>query len=475
MKNDETKNQQRPERRLKKIRDMYIEIIRTLFTGKRGGKQQGIYKRKVEKAARKKFGERSEHFLHSALNQLKEHYKELHLSAQGRILNPEHVGDVFAALHRILSNNVDVFVIYDETQLNGGHLPLSKSYKEEFRKIIGLGEAAAVLLVKHPPEETAREIRKVSEKSLHGLMSLWTNDKFQQTSEIRSGLKDYIRHATVRVLHTGNEPEVIKVSEEIGQHLERHGGFEDKQWIRVVKGVAQDDKKESLKQTLGVIIPIVVVIKIVEKVVPNILHAVGGVLDDLFGAIIPDVSQSMGDKEQPVEERFKKAWPVLKGGLVTLPLAFGLGWFSAELYGMSESTGIRMLAGALFALACCGGTLGTSIAAFRKSYKAIGDLEKDKTHAYLVSGLNGFEKMKLAFHESITDVPFRLGHTLIGVPFQIALGMAAGAFGFFHSSVFIMVEGMAETLLGSLTTFIFPRIARIKRNERLRHTKFYNN
>jgi hypothetical protein len=79
----------------------------------------------------------------------------------------------------------------------------------------------------------------------------------------------------------------------------------------------------------------------------------GGVLDDLFGAVIPDVSQSMGDRELPFSERFKKAWPVLKGGLITLPLAFAMGWFSAKLYGMSASVVIHMLAGALFALACC--------------------------------------------------------------------------------------------------------------------------
>jgi len=472
MKKNGTKNNHIPEKTLRKIRDMYIEIIRALFIGEKHGKQRCIYNRKVEKVGMNKFRERNETFIHGALNQLKANYNELHLSPQGRILNPKRVGDYFEALMRILSNNVDVFVIYDDKQLNGAHLPLSRSYKEEFRKIVDRGEAAAVLLVKHPPEETALEIRKVSEKSLQGLLSLWTNAHFQQTSEIRSGLRNFIQHATVRVLHTGQNPEVAAVSERINEHLEEHGGFEDTQWIRVVKGVAQDDKKESLKQTLGVCVPIVAIIKIVEHVVPNILHAIGGILDDLFGAIIPDVSQSMGENDRPMEERFKKAWPVLKGGLVTLPLAFGLGWFSAKLYGMSGSIGVHMLAGVLFALACCAGTLGTSIAAFRKSYKAIGELEKDKKHAYLVSNLSTSEKIKLAFHESIMDVPFRLGHTMIGVPFQIVFGIAAGAFGFFNSTVFIMVEGMAETILGTVSTFIFAYIARIKRNTRLRRTAF---
>jgi hypothetical protein len=472
MKNNRTKNQKTQEKQLKKIRDMYIEIIQKLFVSREYRKQRGIYNRKVEKVGMKKFLLRSQNFVYAALEQLKAHFKELRLSPEGRILNPKEIGDFFTALLQIISNNVDLFVIYDETQLDGPHLPLSQSYKEEFRKIVTRGESAAVLLVKHPPEETALEIRKVSEKSLQGLMSLWTNRHFQQTSEIRNNLRNYLQHATVRVLHTGYDPEVEKITGSINLHLEKQGGFEDTHWIRVVKGVAQDEKKESLKKALEVCIPIVVIIKIVEHVLPSILHAVGGVLDDLFGAIIPDVSQSLGDRELPVNERLKKAWPVLKGGLITLPLAFAMGWFSAKLYGISVSVVIHMLAGFLFALACCLGTLGTSIAAFRKSYAAVEKLQEDKTHAYLVSRLSGFEKIKLAFNESIIDVPFRMGHTVIGVPFQIALGIAAGAFGFFNSSLFIMVEGMAETLIGSVTTFVYSYIMRSKRNSRLRHTKF---
>jgi hypothetical protein len=472
MKNNRIENRQKQDKKLKKIRDMYIKIIQSLFSSKEGRKQRGIYTRKVEKVGMKKFLMRSQNFVHAALEQLRSHFYELRLSPGGRILNPKEIGDYFDALLRIVSNNVDLYVIYDKSQLDGPHLPLSQSYKNEFRKIVARGEAVAVLLVKHPPEETALEIRRVSEKSLQGLMSLWTDDHFQQTSEIRENLKDYLQHATVKVLHTGYDPEVNKIAESINHHLEKHGGFENTHWIRVVKGVAQDEKKESLKQALGVCIPIVVVIKIIEHVLPGILHAVGGVLDDLFGAIIPDVSQSMGDRELPFRERFKKAWPVLKGGLITLPLAFAMGWFSAKLYGMSASVVIHMLAGVLFALACCAGTLGTSIAAFRKAYIAVEKLKEDKKHAYLVSQLSGFEKIKLAFNESIMDVPFRMGHTVIGVPFQITLGIAAGAFGFFNSSLFIMVEGMAETLLGALTAFVYSYIASFKRNYRLRHTNF---
>jgi hypothetical protein len=471
MQNTAKRIQERSEKQLKKIRDIYAEIIRKLFVNDKPGKQRGKYTRKVEKVGNKKFRLRHENFVHAALNDFREHFKHVQLDSRGRILNPKQIGKHFSALLRIISNNVSLFVIHDEDQLRSSQLPLSHSYREEFRKIVVKGEAGAILVVKHPPEETALEIHKVINKNLHGIMSLWADKRFQQSGDIREGLKDYLQHATVKIITTGNDREIAQIVKALDEHLEQQGGFEDSHWKRVVKGVAQDEKKESLKQALGVCIPIVVIVKIIEHVIPNIMHAIGGMLDDLFGAIIPDVSQSMGDKSLPFKERSKNAWPVLKGGLITLPVAFGLGWFSAVLYGMSDSIAVHMLAGVLFALACCAGTLGTSIAAIRKSYKSIEELDKDNKNRYLVAGLSPFEKFKLAFSEAIMDVPFRVGHTMIGVPFQIALGAAAGAFGFFHSSIFIMIEGMAETLLGAITAFAYPLVARFKRNSRLRQAE----
>lgn len=472
MKNDETRIRENPDKQFRKIRDIYIEIIRKLFIRNRDCGRRSIYKSKLEKVSGKRFNLKSHNFVHAALNELKTYFRRLKLDPKGRILNAKEIGAYFDALHRIISNNVDLFVIYDKRQNDSSHIPLSDSYKREFRKILDLDEAAAVLLVKHPPEETAHEIDRVTEKSLHGLMSLWANEHFQRTSDIRSDLRDYLQHATVLVLDTGYNPEVKKITANINEHLERHGGFEDTHWLRVVKGVAQDEKKESLKQALGVCVPIVVVIKIIEHIMPNILHAIGGILDDLFGAIIPDVSQSMGERSLPYKERFKKASPVLKGGIITLPIAFALGWFSAVLYGKTGSTAVHMLCGIMFALACCLGTLGTSLAAFRKAYSAIAEVQKDREHSYLVAELGVFDKIKLAFKESIMDVPFRVGHTVIGIPFQVGLGIAAGAFDFFHNSIFIMVEGMTETLLGAAAAFAYPKVARLLRNSRLQRTRF---
>jgi hypothetical protein len=471
MQNTAKRIQERSEKQLKKIRDIYAEIIRKLFVNDKPGKQIGKYTRKVEKVGNRRFGLKHESFVHKALNELKDHFKHAQLDAKGRIVNPKQIGKHFCALLRIITKNVSLFVIHDQDQLQSSALPLSYSYREEFRKIIAKSEAAAILVVKHPPEETAREIHKVIDKSLHGITSLWADRRFQRSADIREGLKDYLQHATVKIITTGNDREIEHIVKRLDDHLEQQGGFEDSHWKRVVKGVAQDEKEESLKQALGVCIPVVVIVKVVEHVIPNVLHAIGGVLDDLFGAIIPDVSQSMGDKSLPFKERSKNAWPVLKGGLITLPIAFGLGWFSAVLYAMSDSIAVHMLAGVLFAFACCAGTLGTSIAAIRKAYKSIVELDKDNSNGYLVAGLSSLEKFKLAFNEAIMDVPFRVGHTVIGVPFQITLGAAAGAFGFFHSSLFIIIEGMAETLIGAITAFVYPSIARFNRNWRLRRTE----
>jgi hypothetical protein len=463
---------QNPEKHLKKVRDIYIELFKKLFIGRETAKQRRIYNRIIEKTARKKFKMRSENFVHAAINELRDNFKAVKLSPKGRILNAKQIGPHFQTLWQIAAKNVDLFVIHENAQLQNFALPFSESYKQRFAKIIGLGEIVVVLIVKHPPEETALEIRKVTDKCLHGLMSLWADKRFQQTKDIRDGLKDYLHHATVRVLTTAHNPETDKISGELNQHLEKHGGFEDAHWIRVAKGVSRDEKKESLKQALIVCIPIIAAIKLVERFVPGALHALGGVLDDLFGAIIPDVSQSMGAKENPFEERLKSALPVFKGGLISLPAALLMGWGSAVLYKSSPAVGVHILAGILFAFACCAGTLGTSVAAIKKAYSAINELQKDEKYGYLVSDLDTMEKFKLAFKEAIMDVPFRVGHTLIGVPFQLLLGIAAGAFGFFHNSIFIMVEGMAETLLGAATTYFYPWFARSLRNFRLRLTSF---
>ena len=90
-------------------------------------------------------------------------------------------------------------------------------------------------------------------------------------------------------------------------------------------------------------------VKLLQHYAPAAMHAVGGVMDDLFSAILPDASQSRGDRSLPFRQRCKKAWGVMKGGLASLPLAMALGWGSAILYAASPSPWLRAAAGVAFA------------------------------------------------------------------------------------------------------------------------------
>ena len=71
-------------------------------------------------------------------------------------------------------------------------------------------------------------------------------------------------------------------------------------------------------------------------------------------------------------------------------------------------------------------------------------------------------------------MPFRIGHTVIGVPSQVALGAAAaGAFGFFNSDYFVAAIGAAETLFGVATAFLYPKWADKQHLQRLKSVKAF--
>ena len=182
-----------PDLELKRIRDIYIEVIQRLFISNREGGAKSIYKHKVERAGKKHFELRGHNFVHAAIFEFKTHFRQVKLDSMGKIRNAEQIGKHFAVLYRVISDNVDLFALYNERQLDSPALPLSRSFKREFRKILSQNEAAAILLVKHPPEEISREIHNVTEQSLHGLMTLWSNERFQKTSDIRRGLKNYLQ------------------------------------------------------------------------------------------------------------------------------------------------------------------------------------------------------------------------------------------------------------------------------------------
>ena len=471
-----------------KVVEAYSEVIQKLFLGKRNSPEQHVlYGHELARAAEAlQIG--PQELAEKALCELRSNGEHMRLDQFGRAANSGKVGRHFEAICGLIAGHVDLYIVHDEAQLKQGVLPLSASYREQFKAILDTAEVAVLIIAKTPPESAAIEIRKITDQRLHGLMGFWAEPDFQRSAEMSPALRDYLSHATVRVLCTGKQERANQLALALNQHLERAGGFEDSHWVRMVKGISQGEKQESLKDAFRVCIPVVALVKALEHFAPGALHVVGGVLDDLFGAIIPDASQSMGRKDLPYPERVKHAWPVLKSGLLSLPIAGALGWLSSAAYDAAHSgwaqhaagtiglsspaIPLHVAAGLLFAFACCAGTLGTSIAAYRKARRAIKSLETDKEYGRFVKHLTPLQKTWLAFKESILDIPFRVGHTVIGVPFQIGLGVAAGLGGFFHNGNFVTIEGVAETVLGAAAVFIYPYIARRKQYCSLRRLSF---
>lgn len=438
-----------------RIGEAYEKVIEKLFRNRDDGKPRCLYRAELEAASKEK-GCAPEVLLERAIMEVLSNSGPLEGTARLTAKTATQVGDNFAAVAKILTDNMDIFVAGNASQLADSRLPITGGDKRLLETVVDAGQAAAIILVKNPPDEAAREIRKVSDEKLAGLMSLWSDERVREKLTLSPELKDFLSYATVRVLCTGKNKTATEASRALNQSLERTGGFEDKHWVRVVKQVSQSEQHESLSATLKVCAPILIAVKLTEKFMPGAMHIIGGALDDLFGAVLPDVSQSMGRKDLPFMQRIKSASGVLMGGLASIPVSAGLGWGALSLYEHSTSLGGHMAAGAVFALACCAGTAATSAAAFWKAWRGVKHLEKSPEFGEIIKEKSEWEKIKLAVQSSILDVPFRLGHTIIGVPTQIGLGMAAGGLGFFHNGLFVAAEGMLETLLGATTAYVYP-------------------
>jgi hypothetical protein len=274
------------------------------------------------------------------------------LDSNGRVENAAEVGPAFVETWKFLSERVSIVIFPPDGSVQSS---LSPSMNAAVSEITKRGESAALILVHEPPEELSLAIRTITDERFKGLMTLWGEKRFTDKLPMEEHLRRYLHTATVDFVATGDQPEVLRAARVIDATFEKADGFEDRHWLRLIKGSSQNEKAESLREALTVCVPIVVAIKGLESFAPGAMHVVGGVLDDLFGAIVPDVSHSMGRRDLPWRERLKEALPVLKGGAVSLPAAMGLGWLSAHIYSPDSSLPLRMLAGGLFALACCGG------------------------------------------------------------------------------------------------------------------------
>lgn len=458
------------QRALPPVAEAWREVLTKLFDAPEPGEHRIVYDQELAQLEAS-LAVPPGTLLEVALDELEASAGSIETDGHGRISNSEALGEAFSALYKLAIGKVDVSIAASREALYDSAFPLGREMAAVIEPIVVAGEAVTVMLVKEPPQSAADELRDISEKRLGGLMSLWQNRELWDGVGVSPALRGYLDFATVRILSTGSEPEHGRLARSVNLELERKGGFEDAQWASMVKGISQGDRHHALKEALTVCIPVVVGVKALESFAPGLMHSVGGMLDDLFGAIIPDVSQSMGKKGLPFSERFKEAWPVLREGLISLPVAVGLGWGAAALHGASHSTVMHGVAGALFALACSAGTVGTSIGAFRKASAEIEKLRADPVVGAHLEDLGRMGRIRLALQESIFDVPFRVGHTVIGVPAQLALGIAAGVGGFFHNGLFVMAEGVLETALGAATAFGYPGIKAVATRSALKNLK----
>ncbi len=430
-------------------------VLSKLMVAENGEKQRLAYDQELA-SLEKSRGDVPNTLLAKALSELGAASSRILATREGGIANPREVGESFEAVYKLVRDKMDVSVAVDVRQLTAQEFPLSEKTAGSLAPIVQEGHAVIVMVAKEPPQSAAFELRRIAEEKFGGVISLWQHRELWDQVGASPELQDYLRFATVRVLTTAKDPSLAQLARGVNTLLEREGGFEDSQWIAIVKSVTQGDRHHALKEALMVCGPVVLGVKALESFAPGLMHSVGGALDDLFGAILPDVSQSMGKKGAPFSERFKEAWPVLKAGVASLPVAMGCGWLAATLHASSSSVAMHAVSGALFALACSLGTVGTSIGAYAKASRALEKLRSDEKIGSHIENLGTWGRTKLALQESIFDVPFRVGHTVIGVPLQFALGISAGIGGFFHNGLFVMAEGMLETVLGAGTAFGYP-------------------
>ncbi len=264
--------------------------------------------------------------------------------------------------------------------------------------------------------------------------------------------------------------------------MEEKNGFQKHQLERLMDYLVHSEKGESLKGALKICIPMVGAIKVLDHFFPGLTHVVGGALDDIFGAILPDASQSMGKGERLANDgisrnflqramrdaksfakRAAHAIPVAIAGMAFIPSAFLFGYLSKVLYAPDSSVGRKLIAGACFGLACGIGTVGTSIAATLREKKAIAKFHKE-------NNLPKGNYLKKAIHDSIFRIPFRIGHTVWGLPLQIGMSAAAAATSatVFSHWLFVSGIGMMETILGMIFAFGYTHHAEREHRKAMR-------
>jgi len=392
----------------------------------------------------------------------------LRFDRKGRIRGAKKAGNELAAVLGCTYENMKVFVVADGAQLSGGNSPLPKGYYGKFDAINGMGDATVVAFAKALPSSLQSEAREIGKEKFHSLSWL-DNPLLWHHAGMSGNMLNFLRHDTIWVGCTGTECRLVAM--QMDRELEQPHGFERQYMKRLVRAMSEKEKADTLSSVLLVCGAVAGIIEGLKHIYPVAMYVAGGALSDVFGAIIPDVSQSVSHvKEQSAShaKRFwskaKAGWKVFLGGAAGLPFALAAGWLASYLYSPAAPMEIRVLAGALFGLACAAGTVGTSVAATIGAYRAFSSLEKEGMKAKASTGKRAWEAM----NEAILKVPFRIGHTVLGLPLQLAYGMLAGAFLFFDKSWFVISEGVLEIVLGALFAFTYTKGADFLLERRLK-------
>ena len=436
-----------------KLAEAYKKAFNKLLCEREG---KYTYASELDACAKKKGYSSGSGLLTLAISQLGS--GELLADSSGRITNARELGGALSDVLGFLKKKVSLWVFVDESQLSSSDFPLSKSHRQEFSEIIrssGNGEAAILMMVKSPPLPVAEEVERLREEKYGGLSSQLGEKNRGNYGEIMDGqLAGYFDFATIRVLSTGGkESKANQAARRLNNELELSGGAEESHAARVAISLFENGKNETLWRALRVCTLVIAAISALNRFAPGVKHLFGGVADDFFGSFISGVSQSW-NKAGSFWQNARRAAPVLLCGLAGMLVSLSLAFSSTLIYSDGASAGQRVAGGAAFALACCSGTLGTTVGAVVKAYNEISSM-KDTLH----EKLGAFGKVKEAIREAVLRIPFRLGNTMIGVPMQLLLGLAAGAFCFFQSGIFIVAEGMLETAAGVLTAFLYPKVA----------------
>lgn len=418
--------------------------------------------------------------LGEAVRELERTKQDVILDRSGRISNAREIGPHFFQIISLLSHLVDVRILDSSHSGADAHLPLSPSYRKEIAELTRGGHCAVLMFTHRPPRPAIEEIEEVTGSQLGGIWQLWARPGIRDSLDLSPALRSYLDRATVRVLVTGHNDDLTKRAEHINNEIERAGNLEDIHWIRVVHGIAKHQYRESLKEAMTVCVPLVLGINFVHHAFPHLVHRFVGAMDDVAGLIPnlwndvktqlrkPQASPQTNAAKERLTRLARSLWTITSVSAVTISSAYALGTLSSEMMKSAPSLEMKVAAGVVFAFSCTMGAIVASSAAALNTARSLRRLTGEESCRDEVRRLTKLDRAKIILQEAVLGVPFRVGQVVIGIPLQIALGAAAGAFNFFQAGWFLTFEAVAENLFGALVALSYPKFSELVHYSRLR-------